>query len=530
MEEIPAIENTDGYKLGHHKQSPKGISKVFSNLTPRSCRHYPEAHEGVIVFGIQYFIKEYLIKSFNNTFFNIPLESAICDFKEMVDDYLGEDNNVGTEHIKALHELGYLPIKVKALPEGTLSPIGIPLLSITNTLPEFFWLTNYLETHLSCTTWLPITSATTARLYKKELIKHAKKTGFYDENLNFLCHDFSMRGMSSLESSITSGMAHLTSFSGSETIPAIRALKKYYNANKDSVIAGTVPATEHSVMCEGGVGTEINTFKSLIKDVYPSGFVSIVSDTWDYWQVICEFLPELKSDILARDGRTVIRPDSGDPVDIICGIKYVNQGSYDQSVKTRRIEGNFFDVLVKKHYPDGSEYSNWERIEYSDAELKGTYEMLWDIFGGTINEAGYKVLNTKIGLLYGDSITLSRQKEIYARLEAKGFAATNLVLGIGSYTYQLKSRDSLGFAVKATGCVIDGKNIELFKDPKTVTGMPKKSLKGLFVVNHDDKGNIIVKDQQETDEGGLLETVFEDGKIIKEYSLSEIRERVCQSL
>lgn len=213
-----------------------------------------------------------------------------------------------------------LKVQSMSILKGTLCPIKVPALTFINTHPDFFWLTNYFETLISTTLWLPMTSATTARLYKKELIRHARKTGFKDVDLNFLIHDFSMRGMAGVEAAIMSGMGHMTSFCGSETIPAIAGLEEYYNANAEKeLIAATIPATEHSVMCAGGKEDELETFRRLITEVYPTGFVSIVSDTWDFWKVMTEYLPKLKDEILARDGRLVIRPDSGDPEkDVIC--------------------------------------------------------------------------------------------------------------------------------------------------------------------------------------------------------------------
>lgn len=482
---------TDGYKLDHRRQYPEGTNYVYSNWTPRSCKYYPEAHEGAIVFGIQYFVKEYLIEKFEKEFFSKPKDEVVSNFRNIVNKYLGPENKVGTKHIEDLHELGYLPIKIKALPEGSLCPIGIPMLTIINTNPKFFWLTNYIETLISTTLWLPMTSATTARLYKKELLRHAKLTGF--NGIEFLAHDFSMRGMAGLEAAIMSGMAHLTSFNGSESIPAIASLEKYYNADL-SEIANTIPATEHSVMCAGGREDEFETFKRLITEIYPKGFVSIVSDTWDLWKVLTEYLPKLKDIILNREGRVVIRPNSGDPVDIICG------------------KQNNTDYLLE--------------------ETKGAYEILWDIFGGTINEKGYKILNPKIGLIYGDSITLERQKEIYSRLEKKGFAATNLVLGVGSYTYQYKTRDSLGFAIKSTWCQVGDEEREIYKDPITDDGT-KKSLRGLICVDRGPDGDYIVLDgvpKEFEEEEGSLETIFKDGKLIKEYSLSQIRESINKTL
>lgn len=495
-----AILLTDGYKLDHRRQYPKGTEYVYSNWTPRSNAYFPEAKDGAVVFGVQYFIKKYLIEKFNKDFFNLPEDVAVNSFKRRIDTFLGE-NEVGIEHVRALHKLGYLPICIKSLPEGSVCPIRVPMITVINTLPEFFWLTNFLETIMSCELWLPMTSATTARCYRKELERHAHKTGFdKDVMLGFLCHDFSMRGMAGLEASITSGMGHLTSFVGSETLPAIDAIEDYYNADAEKeLIAMTVPASEHSVMCAGGKEDEFETFKRFITELYPKGFVSIVSDTWDLWQVVTDFVPRLKDEILARDGRLVIRPDSGDPVHIICG--YVPED---------------FESFSEKGMIDGNEY-------------KGVYELLWDIFGGTINEKGYKVLNPHIGVIYGDSITLDRQKEIYRRLEEKGFAATNLVLGIGSYTYQYRTRDSLGFAMKATWCQVNGEPREIFKSPKTDSGM-KKSLKGLLYVGMDENGAYYVEDcvDKEIEKHGCLETIFEDGKLIKETSFNKIRERLCK--
>ncbi len=497
---------TDGYKLGHHNQYPKGTTMVYSNLTPRSRKFFPMASEGAVVFGIQYFIKKYLIKEFNNNFFKRSKEEVIASFKRRIDLFLGP-NNVGTEHIEKLHDLGYLPIEIKALPEGTLCPIRVPYMTIKNTLPEFFWLTNYLETLISCELWLPVTSATHARLGLKTLTEHCRKTGI-DVN-PFLVHDFSMRGMAGLEAATLSGMAHLTAFTGSETIPAIEALEEYYNIDAaKELIAGTVPATEHSVMCAGGDVNELETYKRLINEIYPTGYVSIVSDTWDYWNVIVNYTKLLHNDIMKRDGRVVIRPDSGDPVHIICG--YTNQE---------------WDTYAY------DEYKNKYDTETLQAIKQGSYETLWNEFGGYINEKGYKILDDHIGIIYGDSINLERQIRIYQRLEDKGFAASNLVLGYGSFTYQYNTRDQLGQAVKATYCEINKKPHEIFKNPKTDNGI-KKSLKGLIFINKDENGQYFATDQvnKQLEKRGCLQTVFKNGQITKETSLTEIRKNVLNSI
>lgn len=509
---------TDGYKLGHHFQYPEGTELVYSNWTPRSNKYFPEATEGSVVFGIQYLIKEYLMKQFQENFFDLPEDEAIEQFKFRVGNFVGLDN-VGTEHIVALHRLGYLPIEIKALPEGSICPIRVPMMTIKNTKPEFFWLTNYLETLISCVLWMPCTSATSARLYKQELVRHARKTCFPEEvNLGFLCHDFSMRGMAGLEAAIISGMAHMTSFVGSETIPAIRAIEEYYNADSSQeLVAATVPATEHSVMCAGGKEDELETFRRLITKVYPSGFVSIVSDTWDFWQVIESYLPKLKDEIIARDGRVVIRPDSGDPVDIICGLRT------NPHYVTRIREGKY-ECCFNPAYDDEP------FVEVSEGQYYGAYYMLGKTFGWNTTTADYLYPSTKVGLLYGDSITLERQKQIYMRLESAGLAACNLVLGVGSYTYQFRSRDSLGFAVKATACKVNGELREIFKQPKTDDGT-KNSLKGLIYVER--VGNQYVAHDgvsEEQEQQGCLETVFKDGKLLKDYSLAGIRSQIDSTI
>lgn len=352
-------------------------------------------------------------------------------------------------------------------------------------------------------------------------MEHARKTGFPEEvNLGFSCHDFSMRGMAGLDAAIISGMAHMTSFCGSETIPAIEAVEHYYNANvTEELVAATVPASEHSVMCAGGEDGEIETYRRLINDLYPTGIISIVSDTWDFWQVVEKFLPKLKADIMKRVGRVVIRPDSGDPVDIICGLR--TNPHYHTAMKESKYYCDFNPFMDddENHY-----------VEVSEGQYYGAYYMLGKIFGWNTTVNDYRYPSTKVGLLYGDSITLERQRDIYARLENAHMAACNLVLGIGSYTYQFKSRDSLGFAVKATACTINGKLIEIYKHPKTDDGT-KNSLKGLIRVEKED-GKYVAYDQQTKDAElqGCLKTVFVDGELVREYSLSEIRERINSTL
>jgi nicotinamide phosphoribosyltransferase len=482
----------DGYKVGHKFQYPEGTTLVYSNLTPRKSRD-ADVQE-IVFFGLQYFIKEYLVRQFNENFFNRPKEEVLKEYARRMDSYLGKDS-ITCHHIGALHDLGYLPLEIKALPEGSLVPMRVPIFTIKNTLPEFFWLTNMLETLLSVVLWKPCTSATTAFQYLKTFTHYAKETVGTD--LGFIPwqgHDFSFRGMSGVEDALMSGAGHLLSFAGTDTIPAIDFLEMFYHADSEKeLVGGSVPATEHSVMCMGTQDGEIQTFERLIADIYPAGIVSIVSDTWDFWQVITEFLPKLKTKILARNGKVVIRPDSGDPVKIIVG-----------------------DVEAPVGTP----------------AYKGAIECMWETFGGTITEKGYKLLDSHIGLIYGDSITTERQEAILEGLKRKGFASYNVVLGIGSYTYEYVTRDTFGFAMKATYGEVNGVGRDIYKDPRTDDGT-KKSAKGLLQVYRDSAtGKLKLKDQCTWEEEGQgeLKTVFHDGKLLTDLTLGEIRERIKQNL
>lgn len=477
----------DFYKTSHRVQYPKNTTLVYSNFTPRSSRlaNLPDDWDGgVVFFGLQYFCRWFLQECFNDFFFGQNKEDVVHQYKRRMDTALGKDA-VAVEHIEALHDLGYLPIEIRALPEGTVVPSRTPVLTIHNTLPEFFWLTNYLETMLSCYLWKACTSATTARYYRGLLEKYAELTGSPVEFVDWQAHDFSFRGMSGLQDAALSGAGHLLYFTGTDTVPAIDLLEDYYHADaKQEMIGGSVPATEHSVMCMGSQEGELDTFRRLLTEIHPTGIVSIVSDSWDFWKVVTDFMWGLKQVIMNREGKLVIRPDSGDPVKILVG-------------DPARTEG------TPAH--------------------KGAVECLWDVFGGTITETGHRLLDSHIGLIYGDSITPERAKKILEGLAAKGFASANVVFGIGSYTYQHVTRDSHGFAVKSTCGIVDGKVIELFKDPITDSGV-KKSLRGFIAVDRVD-GMLVTRDQQPDIVDSELVPVFADGLIHKFHSLFDIRRR-----
>jgi nicotinamide phosphoribosyltransferase len=487
----------DFYKAGHKFQYVDGTTLVYSNLTARGTRRDP-APEGIIVFGPQYWVLDHLQGDWTENFFEMDRDEVIRTYKRRMTNALGPGMDVS--HIGELHELGYLPLLIKSLPEGTLCPYRVPMMTMRNTEDKFFWLTNMLETDLSstlCTTLLP--SATTAFLYRRGFEKWAKATGASKDFVKWQGHDFSMRGLDET-ACIKSGAAHLLSFFGTDTIPAIDFLETYYGANSDvELVGGSVPATEHSVMCLGLKDGEFETFKRLITQTYPKGIVSVVSDTWDFWKVLTDYLPALKDAILARDGKVVIRPDSGDPVKIILG--------------------------------DPESNSRPARM--------GAIRLLHEVFGGVSNGSGYIELDSHIGLIYGDSITLDRQEQILSGLAKMGFASSNVVLGIGSYTYQNVTRDTDGWAIKATYGVVDGVGREIFKDPLTDNGV-KKSAKGLLAVFADgDRGVAYnIKDplflKESVDwkqEGrGLLQTIFEDGEVKNIQTLAQIRARVESQL
>ncbi len=480
---------TDGYKLDHRRQYPKGTEFVYSNWTARGSR--VQGVNDVTFVGLQYTLKKRLMEDFER-FFAADVEDVCAEYQSMLDNYLGP-NDIGTDHIRALHNLGYIPLEFKALPEGTRVPLRVPMLTVENTHPDFFWLTNYFETILSAELWMPMTSATTASRIRSLLNDFAIKTTGSTEGVGFQGHDFSMRGMAGLDGAVVSGIGHLVAFTGTETVPVLAAIAEYYPMT--GFLAGTVPATEHSVMCAGGQDDERETYQRLL-DLYPTQILSVVSDTWDYWNVLTEILPSLKDQILARGekgGKLVVRPDSGDPADIVCG--------------------------TVREFGKGT----------TPAE-KGSIEVLWDEFGGEVNDLGYKVLNPAVGLIYGDAMNFGRIKDIAERLEAKGFASTNMVFGIGSFNYQYQTRDTFGFAMKATNVTIEGDETAIFKDPKTDSGL-KKSLKGrIVVVKHDDGTFEALDDSQpdlrdQTILAGRdeLKTVWKDGKFVKEYTFDEVR-------
>lgn len=498
MYRINPLLAIDSYKLGHMNMYPEGTTKVYSNFTPRSFKHIkplfpqelPFFNDKCVVFGVAGAWQE-IVESFDENFFNRDKNEVVSEFREAVLPFIGDNRPDGLiNKVGKLYDLGYLPLEVKSLPEGIQIRENIPMFTVQNTHPEFAWLTNYLETFVSSQVWKLSTAATIAKVYKNIFDFYAQRTGTPEFFTLFQGHDFSCRGMSGFVDAARTGAAHLTSFIGTDSVSSVDYVKKYYKA--EGLIGASVPATEHSIMCMGGKDTEVDTFRRLL-EIYPTGVVSIVSDTWDYWDTITNKTIELKEDILSRQPdsnglcKTVFRPDSGDPVDVICGTK---KGNINSS---------------------------------NTPEEKGSVQCLYEVFGGTTTSTGRIQLDEHVGLIYGDSITPNRAYQILKRLDDKGFASGNIVLGIGSYTYQFITRDTLGFAMKATYGEINGVPTPIFKAPKTDNG--KKSAKGLLRV--DKIGNeYVLIDNLTTDEGGELRTIFKDGKFTNLPSLTEIRERL----
>ena len=509
----------DGYKIFQYLMSPEGTSKIYSNFTPRSAKYAPKGCEEVLVFGNQMTMKE-IAGNFQTEFFDKPKAEVIAEIKREYDLYTNTDYDMSK--IAALHDLGYLPIKVKGLPEGTFVPMGVPVLTIYNTNDEFPWVTNFLETMISNLLWKPMTSATLGYEFKKLNDKWIARTDVgNDFHSQFGCHDFSMRGMDSLFATVSSGLGHAVSFLGSDSLPVIAGARQFYNA--EGFVIGSIPATEHSIQCAyyHSEGTDYNYVNTLIER-FPTGALGLVADGFDLWKLITEVLPQLKDKIMSRTGGAlVLRPDSGDPVDIVCGHSIVRhegglvtaRGSGDQWIKSFGL-GSYSEIKEYKSTP----------------ECKGVVELLWDIFGGSINEQGYKVLHPTVRVIYGDAINLERFNEINTRLEAKGFASTNWVAGIGSFTYQFNTRDTFGFAMKSTYQEVTvnklgGKSItgvDIFKDPITDDGT-KKSAKGLLHVQK--RNGYLLYDQQSwaQESGGALKTIFQDGVFENEINFDAIR-------
>ena len=481
----------DFYKAVHAEMLPKGITKSVSYFTPRMSR--VDMWDEVVMAMLQSFCKEYLIDYFNKEFFNKSFEEVIKEYRRIMDATLGEDA-YKVEKIVQLHILGYLPIEIRALPEGTLVPMHVPMFAITNTHPDFAWLPQALESLISAEMWHPMLAATVGYTYRQIVNEFYDKT--CDDNLPKAraLGAFDFRGEECLQSAVKAGAGWCLSFLNTATVPTIPYLEKYYNCDctKEPVAFGS-PSTEHAVMCSNYAvdGNEEALIKRLLTEVYANTSFSCVCDSYDYWNVVDNILPRLKKEIMEHNGCLLVRGDSGDCVKVVT------------------------DTVFK----------------------------LWEHFGGTVNSKGYKVLDPHVKAIYGDSITIQRCRRIYEILEENGFACSNVALGVGSFSFQcveedgiLKpfTRDTFSSCIKATYCEIDGKPYPIFKNPKD--GGFKKSQKGCCTVYHGiDRGfwNVgityedgLTWEEACNDKYNLLRPIFKNGEMLIDEDLQTIRARL----
>ena len=483
MHNINPLLLIDFYKSTHAEQYPENTAKIVSYYTPRASKLKDQ--DKLVMFGLQGYIKYYLIESFNQNFFSRPKKEAVGEYKRYIQTFI-KDCAIDFSRIEKLHDLGYLPLLIRAVPEGTRVPVRVPMFEISNTHPDFYWLTNTIESSVQCSLWHMMTAANVGYNYRKIVEKYFDLS-VDDTPYRYGMGDFSFRGQDSVESAVKCAAAWALSFVNTATVPAGMYLERYYGANieTDEVIRGTT-SFEHSTTCSNYAvnGSEKTTLKNFLEGIYKNTNFTYVADSYDYWDLIENIVPEIKREILSHNGYIGFRGDSGDPIEIV----------------TR------------------------------------TVFKLWDIFGGRINSKGFKVLAPQVKAVYGDSITYERTKEIFEILTKNKFACSNAVLCSGSLSMQCLeesgkskpyTRDTFGVAVKAAYCEINGGPVFIFKDPKTDDEKLKRSQKGCCVVLTDKNGELYCEDGYDFDETfankNKLTEVFKDGKIIKEYNLNQIR-------
>lgn len=517
----------DAYKLGHYFQMPPGVKTIYSTWTARSCKHHDERFTNTVVFGAQGFLQDVLMNFFNENFFDADINDIQKDFERKVG-AIFHPAYTDFSRFRQLWELGHLPIAVYGVPEGTLLPVGIPDHVIFNTDPNFAWLPQYLEDIWSCHMWLPTTSATTAYYRRKLIAPYAAKTCENHENvLKHMCGDFSMRGMENEDAAYVSTAGHLLSFDRTATVEGNAYLEQFYGADLTGVnVPGLgVPSLEHSVVCqnvayykeviargdlpeymrpyvrealkqnwEANLVAEMCFMLRLLTEVQPTGMLTYVSDTYDYWGVVSKILPVIKPAIMARKGCFSIRPDSGNPVRIICG---------------------------DDHMPSDS------------PEGKGTLRLLKEIFGARKNAKGFWVIDDHVRMIYGDAVTASITESVCKWCTYdEYFSIENIAFGIGAYTYQYVTRDTRGYAIKATDAVFeDMGELPLYKAPKTDPG--KKSPKGCIAIFTDSRGVIQMVDNLSMEEaiaypGQMLEPKFIDGELMNYEDVYQIRNRLWE--
>lgn len=488
MYKINSLLLKDFYKAVHSEMLNPGMTKSVSYYTPRKSRvnRWPK----VVNFGLQMFIKNWLIDEFNENFFNRPEDEVVAEYKRVLDNAMGKDI-YDINKVRKLHKLGYLPIEIISIPEGIEVPMRCPIFGITNTHDEFAWLPQALESLISAEVWYPMITATVGHTYRQIVDKYYDLT--CDDNIQHrrALGNFDFRGDMGVDAALKAAAGWLMSFVNTATVPAIPFMEQMYNCDctKEEVGFGAV-STEHFVMCSNFAvdGDECTFLKRLLTELYPNTSFSCVCDSYDYWNVVENILPSLKDEIMAHNGCFLVRGDSGDCV----------------------------DVVTK------------------------TVFKLWELFGGTVNTKGYKVLDPHVKALYGDSITVERAEKIYQILMDNGFAASNVSLGVGSFSMHcieeddmLKpfTRDTFSSCIKACDAIINGKEYPIFKDPKTdrETGDGfKKSQRGACRVFLKD-GELTYEDgltYEESLKNNIMQPVFRDGKLLVDYTIKQVRNQL----
>lgn len=447
------VLRTDSYKYSHYLQYPKNTTKVFSYIESRGGKY-----EKSVFFGLQYLIQEYLTK---------PVTMEEVEYaKQRTEAHGVPFNYEGWKYIVNEHG-GKLPLKIRAVREGTIMPVKNVMVTMENTDPKCYWLTSYVET-LLLKVWYPITVATTSKECKNIIQAFLNETADSTEGLPFKLHDFGYRGVSSEESAALGGAAHLVNFMGTDTFNSLEFLKDYYGAD----MAGfSIPATEHSTTTSWTREGEFEFFKNYLEVTKNSPIAACVIDSYDQDNAI-RMIGKLKDTIVANGNTIVLRPDSGDPI--------------VQSLKACQV---------------------------ADEE-----------FGSTINKKGFKVLNN-VRVIYGDGIASPEViRDILANLAKNGFSADNIAFGMGGGLLQKCDRDTMKFAMKCSAIEADGKFIPVYKEPITDPG--KRSKRGfLDLVKENGEYKTIEKDTSEPLENSELITIYENGELLVTQTLDEIRNR-----
>lgn len=488
MYKINSLLLKDFYKAVHSEMLNKGMTQSVSYYTPRKSRvnRWPK----VVNFGLQMFIKNWLIDEFNENFFGRPEAEVVREYQRIMDNTMGK-GIYDISKISKLHKLGYLPIEIISIPEGIEVPMRCPIFGITNTHPEFAWLPQALESLISAEVWYPMITATVGHTYRQIVDKYYDMTCDDEIPHRRALGNFDFRGDMGVDAALKAAAGWLVSFVNTATVPAIPFMEQMYNCDctMEEVGFGAV-STEHFVMCSNYAadGDERTFLKRLLTELYPNTSFSCVCDSYDYWNVVENILPSLKDEIMAHNGCFLVRGDSGDCV----------------------------DVVTK------------------------TVFKLWELFGGKINTKGYKVLDPHVKALYGDSITVERAEKIYQILEENGFAACNVSLGVGSFSMHcieedgmLKpfTRDTFSSCIKACDAIINDVEYPIFKDPKTdrETGDGfKKSQRGACRV-YMENGELKYVDgltYEESLKDNLMVPIFRDGKLLVEVTLNDVRQKL----